>query len=67
VVFVELSIEHTALGSDKVSGLTEANIKILYIYSGLLCQNGYVESFYDRFLRKCFIHALFYMLSEARL
>ena len=63
---VDLSIEHAELGTAKLSGLTETTIKILYIYSGLLCQNGYVESFYDKFQRKCFVRELFYTLSEAR-
>ena len=63
---VDLSIEHAELGTAKVSGLTETTIKILYIDSCLLRQNGYVVSFYDKFQRKCFVRELFYTLSEAR-
>jgi len=40
VAVVDLSIEHAELGTAKVSGLTETTIKILYIDSCLLRQNG---------------------------
>ena len=42
------------------------NIKTLYIDPGCPWQNGYVESFHDKFRRECLARELFYTLSEAR-
>ena len=48
------------------SWLAEAGIKTLYIEPGCAWQNGYVESFHDKFRRECLARELFYTLSEAR-
>jgi len=48
------------------SWLAEAGIKTLYIDPGCPWQNGYVESFHDKFRRECLARELFYTLSEAR-
>ncbi|MFM2221657.1 MAG: hypothetical protein RLZZ553_1405, partial [Verrucomicrobiota bacterium] len=40
-------------------------IKTLYIEPGSPWQNGYVESFHDKFRRECLARELFYTLSEA--
>ena len=42
------------------------NIKTLYIDPGCPWQNGYVESFHDKFRRECLARELFYTLSEAQ-
>ena len=42
------------------------NIKTLYIDPGCPWQNGYVESFHDKFRRECLARELFFTLSEAR-
>ncbi len=46
--------------------LAEKQIKTLYIEPGSPWQNGYVESFHDKFRRECLARELFYTLSEAR-
>lgn len=46
--------------------LAEQQIKTLYIDPGSPWQNGYVESFHDKFRRECLARELFYTLSEAR-
>ena len=46
--------------------LKEENIKTLYIDPGSPWQNGYVESFHDKFRRECLNREIFYTLSEAR-
>lgn len=46
--------------------LGEREIKTLYIEPGSPWQNGYVESFHDKFRRECLARELFYTLSEAR-
>ncbi len=43
-----------------------AGIKTLYIDPGCPWQNGYVESFHDKFRRECLARELFYTLSEAK-
>jgi putative transposase len=47
-------------------GLAYENIKTLYIDPGCPCQNGYVESFHDKFRRESLARELFYTLSEAQ-
>lgn len=46
--------------------LAGAAIKTLYIEPGCPWQNGYVESFHDKFRRECLARELFYTLTEAR-
>lgn len=46
--------------------LGEREIKTLYIEPGSPWQNGYVESFHDKFRRECLARELFYTLSESR-
>lgn len=46
--------------------LAQAGIKTLYIEPGCPWQNGYVESFHDKFRRECLARELFYTLGEAR-
>lgn len=46
--------------------LADAGIKTLYIDPGSPWQNGYVESFHDKFRRECLAREMFYTLSEAR-
>jgi transposase InsO family protein len=46
--------------------LAENEIKTLYIEPGCPWQNGYVESFHDKFRRECLGRELFYTLSECR-
>ena len=46
--------------------LAEESIKTLYIEPGCPWQNGFVESFHDKFRRECLARELFYTLSEAR-
>lgn len=46
--------------------LKKKNIKTLYIDPGSPWQNGYVESFHDKFRRECLSREIFYTLSEAR-
>lgn len=41
-------------------------IKTLYIEPGSPWQNGYVESFHDKFRRECLAQDIFYTLSESR-
>ena len=46
--------------------LKEQQIKTLYIDPGSPVQNGYVESFHDKFRRECLGREIFYTLSECR-
>ena len=46
--------------------LAEEMIRTLYIEPGCPWQNGFVESFHDKFRRECLARELFYTLSEAR-
>jgi transposase InsO family protein len=46
--------------------LAEESIRTLYIEPGCPWQNGFVESFHDKFRRECLARELFYTLSEAR-
>ena len=46
--------------------LAEESIKTLYIEPGCPWQNGFVESFHDKFRRECLAREIFYTLSEAR-
>ena len=46
--------------------LAEERIKTLYIDPGSPWQNGYVESFHDKFRRECLGRNMFYTLSESR-
>ena len=46
--------------------LGESEIKTLYIDPGCPWQNGYVESFHDKFRRECLGREIFYTLSECR-
>jgi len=46
--------------------LKEQEIKTLYIDPGCPWQNGYVESFHDKFRRECLGREIFYTLSECR-
>lgn len=48
------------------SWLAFENIRTLYIDPGCPWQNGYVESFHDKFRRECLARELFFTLSEAR-
>ena len=46
--------------------LKEQDIKTLYIGPGNPWQNGYVESFHDKFRRECVGREIFYTLTERR-
>ena len=46
--------------------LAQSQIKTLYIDPGCPWQNGYVESFHDKFRRECLGREIFYTLSECR-
>jgi transposase InsO family protein len=46
--------------------LENEGIKTLYIDPGSPWQNGYVESFHDKFRRECLGREMFYTLSESR-
>lgn len=46
--------------------LKNEEIKTLYIDPGCPWQNGYVESFHDKFRRECLSRELFFTLSECR-
>lgn len=46
--------------------LAGARIKTLYIEPGSPWQNGFVESFHDKFRSECLARELFYTLGEAR-
>ncbi len=46
--------------------LKDQNIKTLYIDPGSPWQNGYVESFHDKFRRECLGREIFYTLTECR-
>jgi len=46
--------------------LAGESIRTLYIDPGCPWQNGFVESFHDKFRRECLARELFYTLSEAR-
>jgi transposase InsO family protein len=46
--------------------LSRQQIKTLYIDPASPWQNGYVESFHDKFRRECLARELFYTLSESR-
>lgn len=46
--------------------LKKKDIKTLYIDPGSPWQNGYVESFHDKFRRECLGREIFYTLGEAR-
>ena len=48
------------------SWLAGAGIKTLYIDPGCPWQNGYVESFHDKFRRECLAREVFHTLSEAK-
>jgi len=48
------------------TGWAYENIKTLYIDPGCPWQNGYVESFHDKFRRESLARELFYTLSEAQ-
>ena len=46
--------------------LAQCEIKTLYIEPGCPWQNGYVESFHDKFRRECLARELFFSMSECR-
>ena len=46
--------------------LARTGVKTLYIDPGSPWQNGYVESFHDKFRRECLAREAFYTLGEAR-
>ena len=46
--------------------LAQSEMKILYIEPGCPWQNGYVESFHDKFRRECLARELFFTLSDCR-
>ena len=46
--------------------LKEQDMKTLYIGPGNPWQNGYVESFHDKFRRECVGREIFYTLTERR-
>ena len=46
--------------------LKKQGIKTLYIDPGSPWKNGYVESFHDKFRRKCLEREIFYTLTECR-
>ena len=46
--------------------LAQCEIKTLYIEPGCPWQNGYVESFHDKFRRECLARELFFTMSECR-
>jgi len=46
--------------------LREEGVKTLFIDPGSPWQNGYVESFHDKFRRECLNREIFYTLGEAR-
>ena len=46
--------------------LAQERIQTLYIEPGSPWQNGYVESFHDKFRRECLARNIFYTLSERR-
>lgn len=46
--------------------LADQDIRTLYIDPGSPWQNGYVESFHDKFRRECLAREIFYTLSESR-
>ena len=46
--------------------LKKQDIKTLYIAPGSPWQNGYVESFHDKFRRECLGREIFYTLTECR-
>ena len=46
--------------------LAQSEIKTLYIEPGCPWQNGYVESFHDKFRRECVARELFFTMSECR-
>ena len=48
------------------SWLKSIEVKTLYIDPGSPWQNGFVESFHDKFRRECLNRNLFYTLTEAR-
>lgn len=48
------------------SWLKDEDIKTLYIDPGSPWQNGFVESFHDKFRRECLARELFYTLGESR-
>ena len=58
-------------GSEFIEGslqgsLEQAGIKTLYLEPGSPWQNGYVESFHDKFRRECLARELFFTMSECR-
>ena len=54
------------IGKELCKWLEESEIKTLYIEPGCPWQNGYVESFHDKFRRECLARELFFTLSECR-
>jgi transposase InsO family protein len=54
------------IGRSLSQWLEERDIKTLYIEPGSPWQNGYVESFHDKFRRECLGREIFYTLSECR-
>jgi len=55
------------IGKELCKWLSESEIKTLYIEPGCPWQNGYVESFHDKFRRECLARELFFTLSECRI
>ena len=54
------------IGKELCKWLEHLKIKTLYIEPGCPWQNGYVESFHDKFRRECLARELFFTLSECR-
>ena len=54
------------IGKELCKWLEHLKIKTLYIEPGCPWQNGYVESFHDKFRRECLARELFITLSECR-
>ena len=54
------------IGKVLCNWLAQSEIKTLYIEPGCPWQNGYVESFHDKFRRECLARELFFTLSECR-
>ena len=54
------------IGKELCKWLEDSEIKTLYIEPGCPWQNGYVESFHDKFRRECLARELFFTLSECR-
>ena len=54
------------IGKVLCNWLAQCEIKTLYIEPGCPWQNGYVESFHDKFRRECLARELFFTMSECR-